>query len=363
MCNEREYTKDFRKDTFTKAGTSLSFCEWVQNLDYDDVTNFSLLLVEIKDALQPNDKTESCEYDKYWEWVGHVLNGDILGNFFRLGKGEFVVLLNEDGLVCQKQQGESIIDQLNKEVKQFQIYEPIAKGILVARSADQNFSQTSLFDLMRIASQELCRIPIGSLKCIQGQTYKSENNLSWLFKNISSQMVELGKKIDETYHLINADPLTGLPNTRAAFDELDIVYSNSKIRNESFAVIMVDGDGLKRMNDFGYETGDKYICQLAKIQLNGLRNGDFLARWRMGDEFLAILNNTSSKIAREIAERLRSMVEQASQSWLLPVTISLGGAVYPDHATTINEMLCQAESALALAKERGKNQVVFAEEI
>jgi diguanylate cyclase (GGDEF)-like protein len=271
--------------------------------------------------------------------------------------------LNENCLADQKQLGESIVKQLNKEANQFNIKEPIAKGVLVTKNADEKLSQTSIFGLLGIASRALDKIPVGSIKFIQRQSLTSDHNLSWLIKTISLQMVELGKKIDETYHLVNSDPLTGLPNTRAAFDELDMVYSNSQMSNEPFAVIMVDGDGLKEMNNFGYSTGDEYICHLAKTQKSGLRSGDFLARWRMGDEFLVILKNTSTRMAHVIAERLRSMVELASSNWLLPVTISLGVAVYPDHATTIDEMLCQVENALKTAKERGKNQVVFADEI
>ena len=355
--------KNFRKDSYTNAGTSLSFFEWIQNIDYDAVTNFSLLLVEVSDSLGLEGDSVSGEYDDYWKWVGHILNGENISNIFRLGKREFVVLLRENCLADQRRLGETIIDQFNKEAKQFNINEPVAKGVLVTRSAGEEFSHTSVFDFLRIASQELCQVPMGSIKSIQGQSYKSDSNLSWLIKNISIQMIELGKMIDETYHLANSDPLTGLPNVRAAFDMLDAVYSSSQITNDQFAVIMVDGDGLKEMNKFGYATGDEYICQLAKTQMRCLRSSDFLARWRIGDEFLVILNNTSFEMASVIAERLRSMVEKSSQYWLHPATISLGVAVYPDHATTIDEILCQAERALTTAKERGKNQVVFADRI
>jgi diguanylate cyclase (GGDEF)-like protein len=354
-------SKDFRKDSCTNAGTSLSFFEWIQEIKV--VNNFCLLLIEITDSLRLDRDSESYFHDKYWKWVGQVLDRDVLSKIFRLGKCEFVVILNENCLADQKQLAESIIIRLNKEAKQFNINEPVAKGILVTKGVGENFSQFSIFDLLRIASQELSHVPIGSTKYIQGQSTQSDKNLSWLIKNISVQMVELGKKIDETYHLVNTDPLTGLPNLRAALEELDYVYSSSKISNDQFAVIMVDGDGLKEMNKSGYETGDKYICQLAEIQKSGLRNGDFLARWRMGDEFLVILKNTSSEMAHEIAERLRYMVEQASESWVMPVTISLGLAVYPDHAITIDELLFKAEKALTLAKERGKNQIVYADEI
>jgi diguanylate cyclase (GGDEF)-like protein len=362
MKNNLVSTKDFRKDAYTRTGTSLSFFEWIQNINYDAVSNFSLLLIEIIDTRGENMSSESYDYEKYWKFIGQILNGETLSSIFRLGKSEFVVLLNENRLANQ-QLGESIIHQLNKEAQKFNINEPIAKGILVSMSPGQKFVQSVIFDFLRIASRELSQVPVGAIQFIKGRSYRSEDNLSWLMKNIAIQMVELGKEMDETYHLINCDPLTGLPNLRAAFDELDMVFSTSKITNEQFAVIMIDGDGLKEMNKFGYDIGDRYICQLAKTQRRGLRSGDFLARWRMGDEFLVILKNTSSEMAGEIAERLRVMVERVSQTWLMPVTISLGVVIYPDHAASIDEMICQAEKALTMAKHRGKNQVVFADEI
>jgi diguanylate cyclase (GGDEF)-like protein len=123
---------------------------------------------------------------------------------------------------------------------------------------------------------------------------------------------------------------------------------------------LIDGDDLKRYNEISYSVGDEMIRDLAHTQQSHLRGGDFLARWRMGDEFLLIMPGTPVEGAVVVGERVRSAVELESQTWPLPVTISAGLAAYPGHGESMSDLLVQAEEAKNTAKASGKNQVVIA---
>ena len=101
------------------------------------------------------------------------------------------------------------------------------------------------------------------------------------------------------------------------------------------------------------------IRNLANTLSQHLRPGDFLARWRVGDEFFVILPETPSEKALHVAERLRAAVEDESKTWRIPVSISIGVAEYPASGASIRELLDAVEKSAKQAKDNGKNQVVY----
>jgi diguanylate cyclase (GGDEF)-like protein len=88
-----------------------------------------------------------------------------------------------------------------------------------------------------------------------------------------------------------------------------------------------------------------------------LRPGDFIARWRVGDEFLVLLPTATQNDAFIVAERLRAQVESESRAWEIPITISVGIALYPAHGSTAEELLLAVEKAAKHSKDHGKNQI------
>jgi diguanylate cyclase (GGDEF)-like protein len=99
------------------------------------------------------------------------------------------------------------------------------------------------------------------------------------------------------------------------------------------------------------------LKRLAELLARNLRPGDFIARWRVGDEFLILLPETTKEEAFVVAERLRSQVELTSRAWEIPTTISIGISVYPSNGETIEELLLAVEKAAKQSKEQGKNQI------
>ena len=127
--------------------------------------------------------------------------------------------------------------------------------------------------------------------------------------------------------------------------------------NIHFACFLLDGDDLKRYNQISYAAGDQLIHQMSSVLQATIHPGDFVGRWRFGDEFIVLLPNTKIKEAITMGEKLCTAVQETSRNWLFPTTISIGAVQYPDHGQTATELLHSAETALSIAKASGKNQV------
>jgi len=127
------------------------------------------------------------------------------------------------------------------------------------------------------------------------------------------------------------------------------------------AVIMVDIDNFKRLNDeFGHLLGDEVLRQVSSIFHQQLRKIDVVCRYG-GEEFAILLSQTNPRHALSVAEKLRRLVE----AWQFPgvprpVTISAGAAALPDNGTTRDELVKAADAGLYLAKQEGRNRVRLA---
>jgi diguanylate cyclase (GGDEF)-like protein len=153
------------------------------------------------------------------------------------------------------------------------------------------------------------------------------------------------------------DPLTGLHNRRGLTFALEMLGSDGR----SFAVIALDIDHFKRINDtHGHDVGDTVIQQMAGLMKTCSRDADILCR-SGGEEFLMLLPNTTLDSALLVAERLRTCVELEQIPVVGHITVSLGIAVWPMHASDIERVLKLADAALYRAKQHGRNRSEIAE--
>jgi diguanylate cyclase (GGDEF)-like protein len=168
--------------------------------------------------------------------------------------------------------------------------------------------------------------------------------------------------------LIFLDFLTSLYNRPYFEDQLEKQVAIAQRRKQSLALCIVDIDGFKNFNTlYGYEGGDRVLVTVACILKGTLRTSDTLARYG-GEEFAALLvPPVTHERARGIAERLRAAVEaepfqvQSLNGGYVPerITVSVGGALFPDHATTAHDLWTAANRMLLEAKQQGKNRVRF----
>lgn len=157
-----------------------------------------------------------------------------------------------------------------------------------------------------------------------------------------------------------SDPLTGLPNRRAADETLARLAAHAGRTVSPLAVMLLDLDHFKQVNDIhGHHRGDQALAAVAQILTGSLRASDFAARYG-GEEFLILLPDTDRLGARTIAEKLRGQIERADLSPVASLTGSFGIAVLPDDASDLGRLVRKADRALYAAKAGGRNRVELA---
>ena len=164
-------------------------------------------------------------------------------------------------------------------------------------------------------------------------------------------------------HIAHFDPLTGLANRALLADRLRQAMVQTPRRESLLAVVYLDLDGFKAVNDLhGHEVGDRLLVHLANQMKAVLRDGDTLARLG-GDEFVAILLDLKcQKDSQPVIQRLLDTASEPAHvdSLNLRVSASLGVAFYPQQEDIDpDQLLRQADQAMYQAKQSGKNRVHF----
>jgi diguanylate cyclase (GGDEF)-like protein len=165
---------------------------------------------------------------------------------------------------------------------------------------------------------------------------------------------------EELERLSRTDGLTGLPNRRHLMETLEKETRRSNRNERPFSLLMVDVDRFKRYNDsFGHLAGDEVLKRLAQVLSAAIRTADYAARYG-GEEFTVVLPETRLDGAREVAERIRVMMEKErfGADGAGRVTLSIGIAEFPTDGATVEAVTSGADSALYVAKEYGRNRVV-----
>ncbi len=177
-----------------------------------------------------------------------------------------------------------------------------------------------------------------------------ERDLSGIAAETADLARDLARQASAYKDLAYTDVLCGLPNRRAFEDRAARLRDLSDAK--PLAVLMVDLDGFKRVNDSdGHDAGDRVLALMARAIAGGLREGDFVARLG-GDEFAALLPRTGMAEAEVLAERLRTEVQNAGAD--TSVTASIGVAALEDD---VRRALLRADGALYEAKNAGRNLV------
>ena len=166
----------------------------------------------------------------------------------------------------------------------------------------------------------------------------------------------------EATRLATTDALTGAYNRRTFHELAEREMSRARRASQPLSIIMLDVDHLRRLNDdYGHRAGDEVLQRIADLVRTALRKEDMLVRFG-GEQFLVVLPEVSGPGAVVVAGRIRravsdTAIEAAGHS--LQVTVSLGVAARLDEGPeSVDGLVARAESALALAKRRGRNRVV-----
>ena len=157
----------------------------------------------------------------------------------------------------------------------------------------------------------------------------------------------------------NTDPLTNLANRRFFTHIANKELALMRRQKEHFAVLMMDIDHFKSINDtYGHQAGDYVLTQVAQTLYDCIREEDMLARIG-GEEFVVSSPYLSRLAAIVLAERLRKSIEARVITFegnQIPVTMSLGIAVRPQDGEELDELIAAADERLYIAKQNGRNR-------
>jgi len=169
------------------------------------------------------------------------------------------------------------------------------------------------------------------------------------------------KEIDSDenlYFKANYDMLTSLPNRNLLNDRFNLLLSQSKRSNNKLAILFIDLDGFKKVNDsFGHNAGDLLLVEISERLKKTIRDSDTIARWG-GDEFIILLNNVDSK--ENINIFVNRMIEDCSRPVKIDrdievsVSLSIGISIYPDDGREKTELLESADESMYEAKNDNK---------
>jgi diguanylate cyclase (GGDEF)-like protein len=191
------------------------------------------------------------------------------------------------------------------------------------------------------------------------------SSANYTIEKLKAAEALLVKQRDVIYQQANYDQLTGLSNRHLFEDRLAQLIRESKRTGTPFALLFLDLDNFKQINDtFGHDIGDAVLVKAAQLLKDSTRESDILVRFG-GDEFLALLNDVNEegavKVANKILKAFNSTVNIKSHSFT--VGSSIGIALFPKHAASGIELVQKADKALYLAKSKGKNQATLYEKI
>lgn len=160
------------------------------------------------------------------------------------------------------------------------------------------------------------------------------------------------------------DTITGLANRRALDEHLDSEIINARRTNYPFAVVMMDLDGFKNVNDsHGHDVGDQVLRAVFNVASVGIRSSDFIARYG-GDELTLILTKSDIQAARLVTEKILENIARfsykAPNGKIIKLGISGGIAIYPSHGRSGPELLRAADAALYDAKKHHRGTFIVA---
>jgi diguanylate cyclase (GGDEF)-like protein len=240
-------------------------------------------------------------------------------------------------------------------------YDPQAEALL-----DRMNSNSALVLPLFVTNQVMGSLQLFSLSA--SGFSQEDAQLLWILSLVGDTLLTRDYVHEGLIRFAFTDYLTGL-KTRGYFEQqLELEIKRSERRRSRFALIMIDIDFFKQLNDhYGHHVGDQVLRDVASLLIKDMREVDTVARYG-GEEFVIVLPETGAAGARLVAERLRCTVEQAqffagSPHEVQRLTISLGVAVFDQDADQRRSLIEFADAALYAAKASGRNRVMLYSEI
>jgi diguanylate cyclase (GGDEF)-like protein len=268
-----------------------------------------------------------------------------------------------------------LLNDIDKEYKKYvnkkAIYGkgPTAKSILTVPIVFRNDEIGALAILSRhknVYKEEHIHFlkSLASFLAIAIENSRNYQKVKELNKIITAEKEELESANKKITELATHDNLTGLINRRVLFELLEASMEQARRRGEILAVLFIDLDDFKPINDtWGHDGGDKVLKEIASRLKKSVRSTDSVARIG-GDEFLILLNPVKNKsearmVSEKIIDTVAAPIELKGKK--ISVSMSLGISTYPEEETTAEQLIINADSAMYSIKKGEKNGICFYE--
>jgi diguanylate cyclase (GGDEF)-like protein len=346
-------------DLLTGCWSLVRFSKGIQNnFGNEDLSPMTLISLDVHQLRRVNRLYGYEHGDQLLRWLGIALRDEMGNTVYRIAGEAFVIILTGDSRESQDHRARSLFARLNEQAVQLSMEVPVVTMAVIHFAAGVALNTALVWKNLN----EWMELIDGDqpFKIFEAEALEDNPEMIRAIDLMAERILSLGYMLNVTFRLAYIDPVGNLPNLIATQRKLDLALAEATSKKQCFSLLLIDGDDLKRYNSVSYAAGDKLISQLGSVLMGAIRPDDFVGRWRFGDEFIVLLPDTRVKEAITIADRVRAAIEETSQSWLFPVTVSVGVVEYPGHGSAIDELVEHAEEALKNAKAAGKNRTVAA---
>lgn len=182
--------------------------------------------------------------------------------------------------------------------------------------------------------------------------------LLWLVALHLATGFSLGLMFDRVYAASLRDDLTLSYNRRFLTRKMPALLARTKKHNNSLCVTLIDCDDFKKINDeYGHHTGDTMLQVISSFLNENIRKDDYVVRWG-GDEFLVIAEHSDYTASHAMIDRLQAELKRVSAERNMPMSVSVGTAVYPQEASSLEGLLRIADHKMYDNKRKRKQTAV-----
>jgi diguanylate cyclase (GGDEF)-like protein len=346
-------------DLLTGCWSLVSFSKGIQaNFGNEDLSPMTLIGIDVHQLRRVNRLYGFERGDQLLRWLGIALRDEMGNTVYRIAGEAFVIVIIGGSAESRDSQARSLFERLNDQAQQLSMEIPVVTMAVIHFAAGTSLNSALVWKNLN----ELMEWIDGKepFKIFDAEPLGDNTAMIRALELMAERILSLGYMLNVTFRLAYTDPVGNLPNLIAIQRKLDLTLAEATAKEQGFSLLLIDGDDLKRYNTVSYDAGDELISQIGSVLIAAIRPGDFVGRWRFGDEFIILLPETRIKEAVNIADRVRAALVETSKAWLFPVTVSVGVVEYPTQGNTVDRLISHAEEALKIAKATGKNKTVVA---
>ena len=346
-------------DLLTGCWSLVRFTKGIQNnFGNQDLSPMTLIGIDVHQLRRINRLHGFERGDQLLRWLGIALRDEMGNTVYRISGEAFVIVLFGGSSEAHGGRAGRLFERLNEQAQQLSMEIPVVTTAVIHFAAGTSLNTALVWKNLNERMESINGEQ--PFRVFHADLVKDNPEVVRAIELMAERILSLGYMLNVTFRVAYTDPVGNLPNLIATQRKLDLTLAEAGSKRQRFSLLLIDGDDLKRYNAISYAAGDKMIGQIGAVLMGTIRPGDFVGRWRFGDEFIILLPDTNSDQAVKIADDVRAAIEKTSRDWLFAVTVSVGVVEFPIHGNTIDKLVDKAEGALKNAKEAGKNKTVVA---